>query len=583
MNTKRTRKMVAISLILTFLLTVVMPLGILPSQVNAATGEVTIDVSTLGGSDADNSANVATESQWSYDSTNKDLALNTPGGNYTITGTNTDIAVWVTNNINVTLNNANISYTGSVNTLSANNGFIMTLVGTNSIKYTGSDNMGGLTMGGGAGTTYTINGSGSLVAEGNYYGIDPHSDATLRITDNATVTANKILSTGIYEIGDSAKLIYTSRGDDITFTKADATTTHKWKITNATTTDALTDTNITVTATSGAIVTIERECIPNLPVISNVIAKDMTGTSAIVEYDLSSDGLVYLSIYTGTAQSLTASQVKAAAGSVYNYSIYVPVGTSWAFAPTILSPNTQYTAYLVATNEAGDSAVQTVTFTTPAPTSYAVIYDLNGGSGTTPTETSKAEGSTFTAKTTAGITAPAGKQFKEWNQNAHGTATAHAAGSTITMPAHNLTLFAIWEDVPATNIYTITSGAKSTWEKGTLTGLQIICDGDFDKFEGVTVDGVLIVNPDDYTAKAGSTIVTLKPGYLAKLSEGVHTIRFLYADGDVETTFTIAKEKAVDKDQLQMGDTTYLVIASIVLLVSLAGLVALKPRKKKTA
>jgi len=76
---------------------------------------------------------------------------------------------------------------------------------------------------------------------------------------------------------------------------------------------------------------------------------------------------------------------------------------------------------------------------------YTVTYSLNNGTGTTPTETPKTLGSTFTAATTEGITPPTGHQFKEWNTSADGSGTAYAAGATVTMPGNDLTLYAIWE------------------------------------------------------------------------------------------------------------------------------------------
>lgn len=80
---------------------------------------------------------------------------------------------------------------------------------------------------------------------------------------------------------------------------------------------------------------------------------------------------------------------------------------------------------------------------------YPVTYNLNGGTGITPTETDKAEGQTFQAMSVLGIIAPTGKQFKEWNTSPNGSATWYWPGETITMPAYALTLYAIWEDIPA--------------------------------------------------------------------------------------------------------------------------------------
>ena len=117
----------------------------------------------------------------------------------------------------------------------------------------------------------------------------------------------------------------------------------------------------------------------------------------------------------------------------------------WYFA---LSGGTKYSSTTVITGD-------TVLYGHWSPITYAVTYNLNGGAGTTPTETSKAVGATFAAASTTGLTAPAGKQFKQWNTSNAGTGTAYAAGATITMPANALTLYAIWENIPITT-YTVT-------------------------------------------------------------------------------------------------------------------------------
>jgi hypothetical protein len=87
---------------------------------------------------------------------------------------------------------------------------------------------------------------------------------------------------------------------------------------------------------------------------------------------------------------------------------------------------------------------------------YAVTYNLNGGTGAPPTETNKAAGATFTAASSAGLTAPSGKQFKHWNTHSDGTGTAYAPGATVAMPANALTLYAIWDNIPSTTTYTVT-------------------------------------------------------------------------------------------------------------------------------
>ena len=97
--------------------------------------------------------------------------------------------------------------------------------------------------------------------------------------------------------------------------------------------------------------------------------------------------------------------------------------------------------------------------------------------------------------------------------------------------------------------YKIINGAKSTWNGSTTEGLTIRGDGDFAKFAGVRVDGNWIPSAH-YEAKSGSTIVTLKPSYLASLSEGEHTVDIMWIDDSASTTFTVAANTAAAQPEL---------------------------------
>ncbi len=105
-----------------------------------------------------------------------------------------------------------------------------------------------------------------------------------------------------------------------------------------------------------------------------------------------------------------------------------------------------------------------LTLTIPVSVGYCVTHDANGGTGTSPAKIYKGENETFTAAAAGSFTAPSGKQFKEWNTAANGSGTTCLAEATVTMPANDLTLYAIWEDIPVTT-YTITfnsNGAEYT-------------------------------------------------------------------------------------------------------------------------
>ena len=96
----------------------------------------------------------------------------------------------------------------------------------------------------------------------------------------------------------------------------------------------------------------------------------------------------------------------------------------------------------------------TKTWTWKSGMMYPVAYNLNGGTGTVPTESSKSAGATFTAASSAGLAAPPDKKFKEWNTSPAGVGAGYDPGATVNMPASPLTLYAVWVDfdLPAETI-----------------------------------------------------------------------------------------------------------------------------------
>ena len=123
--------------------------------------------------------------------------------------------------------------------------------------------------------------------------------------------------------------------------------------------------------------------------------------------------------------------------------------------------------------------------------------------------------------------------------------------------------------------YKIINGARSTWNGSTTEGLTIRGDGDFAKFAGVRVDGNWIPSAH-YEAKSGSTIVTLKPSYLASLAEGEHTVDIMWIDDSASTTFTVAANTVAAQPELDSVPKTgegILGWMPEVLLLAAAGLV----------
>ena len=131
------------------------------------------------------------------------------------------------------------------------------------------------------------------------------------------------------------------------------------------------------------------------------------------------------------------------------------------------------------------------------------------------------------------------------------------------------------EDEEAVDLYKIIEGTKGTWNGSTTEGLTIRGDGDFAKFAGVRVDGNWIPSAH-YEAKSGSTIVTLKPSYLASLAEGEHTVDIMWIDDSASTTFTVAANTAAAQPELDSVPKTgegFIGWMPEILLLAAAGLV----------
>ena len=104
---------------------------------------------------------------------------------------------------------------------------------------------------------------------------------------------------------------------------------------------------------------------------------------------------------------------------------------------------------------------------------------------------------------------------------------------TIQIPAQNYTITAsVGENESISPEGTVAIAAGSSEE------LTIRGNGEFSRFIGVKVDGSLL-DQSNYTAREGSTIVTLKASCLNALAEGNHTVEILWTDGSASTTFTI--------------------------------------------
>ena len=119
-------------------------------------------------------------------------------------------------------------------------------------------------------------------------------------------------------------------------------------------------------------------------------------------------------------------------------------------------------------------------------------------------------------------------------------------------PQTNLTL--IQNEDSYYNSYKITDGKDQTIKIESNEGKDLVvkCNGDMEKFVKLQVDNN-DVDSKYYTIKNGSTIVTLKEDYLETLSNGTHTLKLVYIDGEVETNFKISK---ISENKEETSDNT---------------------------
>ena len=208
----------------------------------------------------------------------------------------------------------------------------------------------------------------------------------------------------------------------------------------------------------------------------------------------------------------------------------------------------------------------------PTPTTYTVTFDANGH-GTAPTAQTVESGKTATKPADP---TESGWTFGGWYQDA----TCSIAFDFATPITADLTLYAKWteETAPEDIVYTVVSGANSTWTKGSSSGVTIVVkrnvddDTCFSHFTSVQIDGTTLAT-SDYEAKAGSTVVTLKAATLQKLSTGSHTVTINFDDESATTKLTVkAASSPTDPTSPQTGDNSHMGLWITMMILSVMGL-----------
>lgn len=221
----------------------------------------------------------------------------------------------------------------------------------------------------------------------------------------------------------------------------------------------------------------------------------------------------------------------------------VPAGTTAVYTAPIAVTGTEGQSItttikaIAVKDRMQNSSVETFTYTIQIPVSkYEVTVTNGSGSG------NYAQGSTVTITAN---TAPNGQRFKEWTIESGNITLASSTSDTTTfvMPAGAVSVKANYEAIPTPVSYKILDGANSDWKQNTEETITIRGNGDFSKFVGVKIDGNTI-DAKNYTAKEGSTIITLTTDYLKTLSIGTHTFEIVWTDGSASTNFTVSKNNS---------------------------------------
>ncbi len=147
--------------------------------------------------------------------------------------------------------------------------------------------------------------------------------------------------------------------------------------------------------------------------------------------------------------------------------------------------------------------------------------------------------------------------------------------------------------------YKIIVGADGSYTKGNNDGLKFTANGAFSKFTGIKVDGNEVAE-EHYTAKAGSTVITLKASYLETLTTGKHELTVVYTDGEASCSFEVQAKVVEDTDDSgdnnnagtnddsdkdvaapNTGDASNVGMWSILLMLSAAGMITIGLKRRK--
>ncbi len=145
------------------------------------------------------------------------------------------------------------------------------------------------------------------------------------------------------------------------------------------------------------------------------------------------------------------------------------------------------------------------------------------------------------------------------------------------------------EAIPALIGYTVISGADGSWTPGSGESFELTVkrsEADetcFSHFTSVTIDGTELTQGTDYTARAGSTVITIPAETLEKLTVGAHTVTVNFDDGSVTATLNVKAAASGGGTSPLTADSSHAILWIGLMAASLAaaGGVTAYSRKKK--
>ncbi len=221
-----------------------------------------------------------------------------------------------------------------------------------------------------------------------------------------------------------------------------------------------------------------------------------------------------MTLSSGTIYTLTKYDVSLTKGT--NYECKVVQDHNWDKA----WPNSNYSFTVQTTGHYDvtftfDSSNKSIEVTTTRL--YALTYDGNGStSGSVPTTEYHKSGTNITVANNSGNLAKSGYTFEGWNENADGTGTSYAVGSTFSMPSADKTLYAKWTE--KTYSVTISAGTGGTVSplgsktigQVTKTTVTATPDANYEFVNWTATGGVVVAN----TTSASTTITATAAGTL---------------------------------------------------------------------